>query len=104
MTGMQTHLPWKRLPKPSALQLVTVVCLVLLALLTVVQAVHTHRVDSDADHCQLCVVMHSAAPAAAVAAVVILVSFGTPAPLVEERVAVLHRHPKLFTRPPPSGC
>lgn len=104
MTGLQTHLPWERRPKPNALQLVTVVCLVLLALLAVVQVTHTHRVDSDADHCQLCVVMHSAAPAAVVAAAVALVSFGAPAPLVEERVAVLHRHPKLFTRPPPSGC
>lgn len=104
MTGLQTHFRRDRHPKPNALKLVTVVCLILLALITVVQVAHMHRVDSDADHCQLCIVMHSAAPVAVMVVVVALVSFGTAAPLVEARVAVLHRHPKLFTRPPPSGC
>jgi hypothetical protein len=83
---------------------VTVVCLALLALLTVVQVTHIHPLETDADHCQLCIAMHTAAPVAVAAAVVILVKVGTQAPLVEARVVVRHRHPKLFTRPPPSGC
>jgi len=81
-----------------------VVCLALLALLTVVQVTHIHPLETDADHCQLCIAMHTAAPVAVAAAVVILVKVGTQAPLVEARVVVRHRHPKLFTRPPPSGC
>jgi hypothetical protein len=65
---------------------------------------HVHAAESDADHCQLCIAMHSAAPVAVVAAVVILVSIASPAPLVEARPAVRYWRPKLFTRPPPDGC
>jgi hypothetical protein len=80
------------------------VCLALLALLVVVQVAHMHPFDKDADHCPLCIAMQSAAPVAVLAAVVVLVSFGTPAPLFEARAVVRHWHPKLFTRPPPVGC
>jgi hypothetical protein len=83
---------------------VTLVCLALLALLTVVQVTHIHPLETDADHCQLCIAMHTAAPVAVAAAVVLLVRVGTQTPVVEARVVVRHRHPKLFTRPPPSGC
>jgi hypothetical protein len=38
------------------------------------------------------------------AVAVVMVQVGTPEPLVEVRTVVLHRHPKLFTRPPPAGC
>jgi hypothetical protein len=86
------------------LRLVSVVCFLLLALLTVVQVAHTHPFDTDADHCPLCIVMHSAAPVAAMAPVVTLVQVGSPAPLVEPRDLVRHWQPKLFTRPPPVGC
>lgn len=79
-------------------------CLALLALLVVVQVAHMHPFDKDADHCPLCIAMQSAAPVAVLAAVVVLVSFGTPAPLFEARAVVRHWHPKLFTRPPPVGC
>jgi hypothetical protein len=48
--------------------------------------------------------MHTAAPVAIFAAVVVLVSFGASAPLVEARAVIRHWHPKLFTRPPPDGC
>ena len=104
MTGFQAHLRNDRRAKPNALPLVTVVCLVLLALLTVAQVAHTHALESDADHCPLCIVMHTAAPVAVVAAVVVLVQVGTPEPLFEPLAAVRHRHPKLFTRPPPADC
>jgi len=90
--------------KLRALPAVTVVCLALLALLTVVQVAHTHPLETDADHCQLCIAMHTAAPVAVAAVVVVLVKVGTQAPLVVARVAVRHRHPKLFIRPPPIGC
>ena len=82
----------------------TVVCLVLLALLTVVQVAHMHPIDSDADHCPLCIVMHTAAPVAVTAAVVVLVEIETRAPVFAAHSVTRHLHPKLFTRPPPSDC
>ena len=83
---------------------VTVVCLVLMALLAVVQVAHSHPLESDADHCPLCIVMHSAAPGVGAAAVVGLVKLEAQAPVSEARAVVRHWHPKLFTRPPPVGC
>jgi hypothetical protein len=47
--------------------------------------------------------MHSAAPVALMAAVVVLIRMGRPAPVVEAHVVVRHWHPKLYTRPPPAG-
>jgi hypothetical protein len=83
---------------------VVALCLVLLALLVVVQVAHLHPFGSDADHCQLCIVMHTAAPAAAAAAVVVLVEMQSRTPVFEAQTVVRHWHPKLFTRPPPTGC
>lgn len=82
----------------------TVVCLVLMALLAVVQVAHSHPLESDADHCPLCIVMHSAAPVVVAAAVVVLVKLEAQAPVSEARAVVRYWHPKLFTRPPPTGC
>ena len=79
----------------------TVVCLVLLALLAVVQIAHIHPLESDADHCPLCIVMHAVAPVAVAAAVMILVQVGSPAPILETRAVIRTWHPALFTRPPP---
>jgi hypothetical protein len=90
--------------RPGALPVVTVVCLVLLALLAVVQVAHMHPFERDADRCPLCIVMHTAAPVAMAAAVVVLIQIQSSAPVFEARAAVRHWHPKLFTRPPPSGC
>jgi hypothetical protein len=78
-------------------------CLVLLTLLAVVQVAHMHPLESDADHCSLCIAMHSAAPVAVMAAAVVLVRMGSPAPAAEARAVVRHWHPKLYTRPPPTG-
>jgi hypothetical protein len=72
-------------------------------MLAVVQTAHMHPLDRDADHCSLCIAMHSAAPVAVMAAAVILVKIGSATPDVETRVAVRHWHPKLYTRPPPAG-
>ena len=104
LTGFQTQMSKDRRRKPSAFGVAALVCLVLLALLTVVQVAHVHAVDSDADHCQLCITMHSAAPVAAIAAVVVLVRMQSEPRAFEARVVVRHRHPKLFTRPPPTDC
>lgn len=79
-----------------------VVCLVLVALLAVMQVPHLHQNQSDADHCALCVVMHTAAPVTPPVAVVVLVPLGFSAPVVKPKSIVRYWHPQLFTRPPPS--
>jgi hypothetical protein len=86
--------------KPSALAGM-LLCLALLTLLTVVQVAHVHSVDTDADHCPLCIVLHTAAPVAAAAAMILLVQVKTAAPIFEMRAVTRHWHPQLFTRPPP---
>jgi hypothetical protein len=75
-----------------------------LALLAVVQVAHIHPVENDADHCPLCIVMHSAAPVAVTAAVVVLVQIEAPTPIFEPRAVTRSWHAQLFIRPPPSGC
>jgi hypothetical protein len=70
--------------------------------------VHTagaHSTTSDADRCPLCIMMRSVAPFVVIAAAVVLIRIGTPAPkLLEVRTIVRYWHPTLFTRPPPVGC
>jgi hypothetical protein len=78
-------------------------CLVLLALLAVVQVAHVHATETAADHCPLCISMHSAAPVASSPAAVALVQIGTPAPVIPVRAAIRNWYPKLFTRPPPTA-
>jgi hypothetical protein len=80
------------------------VCLVLLALLTVAQVAHTHQGNTDADHCPLCIVMHTAAPVVAAPAPIALVQIAGSAPVLEIRSVTRNWHPQLFTRPPPVGC
>lgn len=104
MTESQTQFHGSSRSKPRAFGAAALLCLALLAFLVVVQVAHNHATESDADHCSLCIAMHSAAPVAVVAAVVVLVRIGRPEPLVETRTVVRYWHPKLFTRPPPAGC
>lgn len=104
MTEVQAYFRRWRRAKPWALSLATVVCLALLALLTVAQVAHLHAQESDADHCPLCIAMHSAAPVAVMAAVLVMVKFAATVQFVEARAEVRYWHPKLFTRPPPDGC
>jgi hypothetical protein len=80
-----------------------IVCLLLLTLLAVAQVAHVHPVDTDADHCPLCIAMHSAAPVAVTAAVVVLVEIERAAPVYEPLSIARYWHPQLFTRPPPEG-
>jgi hypothetical protein len=77
---------------------------VLLALLAVAQVVHTHQDLTDADHCPLCIVMHSAAPVVAAAALIALVHLATTPPVFEVTRVTRHWQTQLFTRPPPAYC
>lgn len=79
-----------------------VVCLVLVALLAIMQVPHLHQNPADADHCVLCVVMHSAAPVAAPVAAIVFVRIGISVPVSKTRATLRYWHPQLFTRPPPS--
>jgi hypothetical protein len=79
----------------------TVLCLVLMTLLSVAQVVHTHPNPNDTYTCPLCVTMHSIVPAAAAAAAVVLVQLGVSVPVPKARELVRYWNPKFFTRPPP---
>jgi hypothetical protein len=73
-------------------------------MLAVAQATHLHPDQSDADHCQLCIVMHTVIPVSAAAAVVVIVQLGTSAPQAEPIVVARQRQIRLFIRPPPISC
>jgi hypothetical protein len=103
LTGIQTPLSGNRRAKTGALPVVTVVCLILLTLLAVVQVVHVHQVDTDADHCPLCIVMHTAAPVSVTAPAVVMVAIEHHVPVFEAHTVIRYWHPQLFTRPPPAG-
>jgi hypothetical protein len=85
------------------LPIATLVCLVLLTLLAVAQVAHVHPLETDTDHCPLCIAMHTAAPVAVTAAAVVLVHIESAAPIFEARTVTRYWHPQLFTRPPPDG-
>jgi hypothetical protein len=104
LTGNQPDFSGSGRREPCAFGAAAFLCLVLLAMIALVQVAHSHPLERDADHCSLCIAMHSAAPVAVVAAVVVLVRIGTPEPVAEARAVVRYWHPKLFTRPPPAGC
>ncbi len=83
---------------------VAMVCLVLLATLAIAQVTHLHSSQSDADQCQLCIVMHTAVPIAAAAAVITIVQLGASTPQTEPSVVARQRQIRLFIRPPPASC
>ena len=104
MTGLQTNFRRERGARLGILQGVAMVCLVLLAMLAVAQVTHLHSNDADADHCQLCIVMHTVVPVAATAAVIIIVQLGASTPQAEPIVVARQRQIRLFIRPPPATC
>ena len=53
--------------------MVVLLCMALLALLTVIQVAHVHSINTDADHCPLCIALHTAAPVATATAAVELI-------------------------------
>jgi uncharacterized membrane protein YqhA len=79
-------------------------CVVLLALLAVAQVAHLHSNATDADHCQLCIVMHTVVPVAAPAVAIVLVQLGASAPQAEPILIARQRQIRLFIRPPPVSC
>lgn len=90
--------------RPRAYVVFVLVCLALLALLTVIQVAHVHSVDTDADHCPLCIALHTAAPVAAAVAAIVLVQIESLSPLVEVRAIGTSWHRHFFIRPPPRFC
>lgn len=102
--GFQTRYRSDRRARPGAYAVLLMVCLALLAILTVAQVAHVHANASDADHCQLCIVLHAAVPVVASVAAIILVEVEVAAPVIEPRAVTRYWHPQLFTRPPPAGC
>jgi hypothetical protein len=101
LAGFKAYSRGKYRARQSFLPVVAIVCLVLLTLLSVAQVAHLHSSDTDADHCQLCIVMHTLAPVAAAAAAIVMVQLGASAPQAEPIVIVLQRQLRLFIRPPP---
>lgn len=101
MTRLHTWMPSSRRTRPTA-YVAVIVCLALLALLTFIQVAHVHSVNTDADHCPICVVLHTAAPLAVAATLIILVEMRAFTPLVEVRSIRSRCQRQLFIRPPPS--
>ena len=83
------------------LPVVATVCLILLALLAVAQVAHLHSNPTDADHCQLCIVMHTVAPTATATVAILFVRLGTSAPDAEPILVARKPQFRLFIRPPP---
>ena len=104
MTGVKTLFRGKRGVWPGILPAVAMVCLVLLAMLAVAQVTHLHPNQSDADHCQLCIVMHTVVPVAAAAAAIVIVQLGASTPQADPIVIAHKRQIRLFIRPPPASC
>ncbi|MFZ0337947.1 MAG: hypothetical protein WAL45_07940 [Terracidiphilus sp.] len=86
---------------PGFMPAVAALCLALLTMLAVAQVTHVHPDQSDADHCQLCIVMHTVVPVAAAAAVIVIVQLGVSAPQADPIVIAYKRQIRLFIRPPP---
>jgi len=87
---------------PWVVRASSLLCLVVLSLVTFVQVAHVHPANTDADHCPICVVMHSAAPVAAVAAAIFFVRASAPVPIPVVNTVVRPWHCTLFNRPPPT--
>jgi len=103
LKGLKAFSHGKRSVWQGLLPAVAVVCLVLLSLLAVAQVTHQHASSTDADHCQLCIVMHTVAPVAVAAVVIVMVQLGASAPQAEPTVVVRQRQTRLFIRPPPGS-
>jgi hypothetical protein len=80
----------------------SLLCLLLLTLVTFVQVVHVHPAAADGDNCPICVVMHSAAPVAPVAAAIVFVRASATVPVPVLHSVVRPWHCTLFNRPPPA--
>jgi hypothetical protein len=104
LTGLGTIFRGKRGSRAGFFPAVAVLCLVLLATLAVAQVAHLHSSQSDADHCQLCIAMHTVAPVAAAAAAIVIVQLGASTPQAEPALIARRPQIRLFIRPPPTSC
>jgi uncharacterized membrane protein YqhA len=78
-------------------------CLVLLALLAVIQVMHVHPIGDDAGQCPLCIAMHSVVSLVVMATALLLVKLGTIAQVsIGVRASRQYWCPTLFIRPPPA--
>lgn len=99
LSGLRAQ--WFRKRGAGFLPVFATVCLILLALLAVAQVTHLHSNPTDADHCQLCIVMHAVAPTATAPATVFLVRLGASSPEAEPALVARQPQFRLFSRPPP---
>lgn len=88
-------------PNPWVVRATSLICVLLLSLVTFVQVVHVHPAAADADHCPICVVMHSAAPVAVIAPAIVFVRAASAVPVPVLHSVVRPWHCTLFNRPPP---
>lgn len=80
-----------------------VVCVILLALLSLMLIPHVHQTPSDAEHCALCITMHTAVSVKVAAVLVVLVRLGVSSPVFQAAECIRYWHPQLFIRPPPQN-
>jgi uncharacterized membrane protein YqhA len=104
LTAIQAFFRRQNRGRSLVLPVVAGLCLVLLATISIAQVTHLHSSTADADHCQLCIVMHTAVPVAALAVAIVLVQLGASAPQAEPMAIVRQRQFRLFIRPPPVFC
>jgi hypothetical protein len=104
LTALRAHLNSNFRSRRSLMVGIAGLCLVLLAMLTVAQVAHLHANETDADQCQLCIVMHTAIPVVAAAAVIVMVQLEALAPVVEPVFVLRKRQIRRFIRPPPVSC
>ncbi|MGA3335250.1 MAG: hypothetical protein ABSC62_13915 [Terracidiphilus sp.] len=104
MAGLKTNPHGKRGAWTVYLPAVAGLCLVLLAMLAVAQVTHLHSSQTDADQCQLCIVMHTVVPAAPAAAAILIVQLGASTPQADPIVIARPSQIRLFIRPPPVSC
>lgn len=86
--------------KAWTLRASSLICVLLLALLTFVQVTHAHPA-TDGDSCPLCVVMHSAAPVSVAVPPVIVTTAAAPVVVPVVRMVPKLWDYSLFNRPPP---
>ena len=88
----------------NPMRFAAVLCIVLLALLSVVQVMHVHAVAADADHCQLCIAIHSVVPLLVMVTALLLIEIQTSGPALQQaRPVARYWQSSLFIRPPPAG-
>lgn len=87
--------------RSQSFRVAVVVCVVLFALLSLMLIPHVHQTPSDAEHCALCITMHTVVSVTAAIALIVLVRLGVSTPVFQTAECIRYWHPQLFTRPPP---